>query len=83
MTTIEQHTASYTIQCVHPETGKTGCWVFSGQDHRQPGTSISPFFPDIVPLHEWLRDNGWEAFGCLQCRKLNPPTQTKILVNVD
>ncbi len=63
--------AQYTIQCTHPETGRQGCWIFRGDTHRAAGTSLSPFFPDLLDLFRWFRLNGWELSshaptGCIQ-----------------
>ena len=52
--------AQYTIQCEFPLTKQTGCWIFSGDSHRIPGTAISPLFPDLHGLFEWMNANGWE-----------------------
>ncbi len=48
----------YTCQCDHPETKKTGCWLFDGDDHRKPGTTLSPVFSDLAYLYEWLARMG-------------------------
>ena len=66
--------ANYTIACGHPETGKNGSWIFSGDNHRKPGTSLSPFFSSVQYLYEWMRDNGWTmtpgtAMGCHTVKK--------------
>lgn len=58
----------YTIQCVHPETQKTGCWIFSGDNHRTPGTSLSPLFSDLTGLFRWMHENGWHTYGVLECK---------------
>ncbi len=52
--------AQVAIQCDHPETGKTGTWLFTGESHRIPGTSVSPVFPDCYTLFkEFCQPNGW------------------------
>lgn len=51
--------ARLTIQCIHPETRKVGNWLFSGDNHRTKGTSLSPVFRDMVETNEWLVMNGW------------------------
>jgi hypothetical protein len=63
--------AHYTIQCVHPDTGKTGCWIFSGDDHRKIGTSLSPVFSDLTGLYRWFAANGWQHVqsSVLDCEK--------------
>lgn len=63
--------ASYTIQCVHPESGQTACWIFSGDSHRLPGTSISPVFDDVIFLYHWMKNNGWQVTegAVLKCHK--------------
>lgn len=48
-----------TAQCQDPETGKTGCWAFEGDDHRKIGTRISPVFDDLANLFHWLNTNGF------------------------
>lgn len=48
-----------TVQCQDPETGKTGCWAFTGDDHRKTGTRISPVFADLADLFRWLKVNGF------------------------
>ena len=67
-----QTAAHYTIQCDHPETKETGCWIFKGSSHRKPGTSLSPVFKDCVALYRWMRENGWEHTpgGILDCRRV-------------
>ncbi len=57
----EADTARHTIHCTHPETGVTGCWIFSGNDHRKLGTSLSPVFPDFLHLCDWMQENGWKC----------------------
>lgn len=55
----ENQIARFTICCVHPELKKTGSWLFTGESHRIPGTSISPFFNDVAELFKWANSNGW------------------------
>ena len=52
--------AKYTIQCIHPETGKEGSWLYIGESHRTKGTAISPFFPDSLDFYKWAEENGWK-----------------------
>lgn len=47
-------------QCTHPETQLTGCWLFTGNDHRKPGTAVSPVFPDLAYLFQWCNKEGWK-----------------------
>lgn len=51
----------YTIQCVDPETGKTGCWIFVGDDHRKKGTRITEVFSDLKGLFEHMDKTGWHT----------------------
>jgi hypothetical protein len=55
--------AKVACQCTHPETGKTGDWLFIGESHQQSGAAISPVFGDLVQLFEWTRANGWRGIG--------------------
>ncbi len=55
--------ASLAIQCVHPDTGETGCWLFGGESHRNPGSAKTPVFKDLADLFQWLAPNGWNAIG--------------------
>lgn len=57
--------ARYTMQCIHPESGQTGDWLFTGDDHHVPGTSLSPLFPDILRFHQWKEQAGWTHAGAL------------------
>jgi hypothetical protein len=50
--------ADYCVSCTHPETGKTGSWLFIGDSHKT-GEQISPFFPDSLQFFQWARDNQW------------------------
>ena len=58
-----EYMARITTQCVDPETGKTGCWLFLGTNHRTPGTSASPVFDDSYELYQWMQVNGWNMIG--------------------
>lgn len=53
--------ARHTIQCTHPETAKTGNWLFSGDNHRTPGTTLSPVFTDMMQLTRWMKQAGWSC----------------------
>lgn len=55
--------ADIAIQCVHPETKSTGCWLFVAGNHREHGTSVSPLFDNLAPLYGWMRENGWKTIG--------------------
>lgn len=55
--------ARTTTQCIDPETGETGCWLYTGESHRITGSRISPLFPDLYPLFQWLDKNQWERTG--------------------
>jgi len=43
-------------QCIDPETGNTGTWLFSGQDHREKDSRRTPLFPDFYSLCRWIHD---------------------------
>lgn len=59
--------ARHTIACTHPESGTDGCWIFSGSDHRVPGTSLSPVFPDLGELFTWMGTHGWRSSTTYLC----------------
>lgn len=70
--------AKYTIQCTCPDTGKTGDWLFSGDDHREKGTQISPVFTGLTELFGWMKRNGWEieSYG-LAVKKVFKPKESQ------
>jgi len=51
------------FQCVHPETGERGDWLFVGDSHKEIGVSVSPVLPDYYELIQWTRANGWQPVG--------------------
>jgi hypothetical protein len=51
------------IQCVEPDTGEIGCWLFTGDSHREPGSRVSPVFSDCLELFTWCRRNNWRRYG--------------------
>lgn len=63
--------ATYTVQCTFPETGETGCWLFSGEDHKKEGTAISPFFKDLGEFFKWCYANEWEETGVNFTKRYN------------
>lgn len=62
---------AYTCQCTHPQTWKTGCWLYMGDDHKT-GATLSPVFSDLGGLFDWMRANGWESIpgGIWTARKV-------------
>jgi hypothetical protein len=50
------------IQCTCPDTGETGCFLFSGETHRAAGSRVTPVFADCVALFSALRGQ-WEQVG--------------------
>ncbi len=62
--------ARIAIQCQHPQTGKTGCWAFSGQNHKDTDSIVSPFFSDYAEVVHWMNATGqWDAVGAAYVRK--------------
>jgi hypothetical protein len=55
--------ADCAIQCIHPETGETGCWLFTAGNHRAKGTTVSPVFDDVVDLFLCAKLNQWEEIA--------------------
>lgn len=49
------------IQCVCPDTGETGSFLFTGESHRNPGSRVSPIFSGLAGVFEWANANGWES----------------------
>jgi len=54
-------TAKVAIECINPDTKETGDFLFAGDSHRTPGSSLSPVFSDRYELHKWCVANGWKA----------------------
>lgn len=42
--------ASLAIQCVCPDTGETGDFLFIGDSHRAEGSRVSRIYPDLSDL---------------------------------
>lgn len=53
----------HTIQCLHPELRVTGCWAFLGDDHRRPGTTVSPVFGSVGDLLVWTARLNWKTLA--------------------
>jgi hypothetical protein len=49
----------YTCQCTHPDTGRTGCWLFAGSSHRARRSAVSPVFSSLSDLFAWMDSNGF------------------------
>jgi hypothetical protein len=60
----------YTCCCTHPETKKTGCWLFEGESHKT-GKTLSPVYSSLSDLFDWMKGNGWESIphGVWEARK--------------
>lgn len=54
---------AYCIQCLDPQTGKTGDYLFSRDPSYPGGPRIrhSPLFDNVGQLYVWMRDNGFKA----------------------
>lgn len=55
--------ARLAIGCSFPETGETGSWLFTGGDHREKGTAVSPLFNDVAEACKWAALNRWRSCG--------------------
>lgn len=51
------------IQCMHPESGQTGTFLYAGDSHRNADNVLSPCCADIIALHSWARANGWIPYA--------------------
>lgn len=51
------------IQCVEPVSAKEGCFLFTGDSHRETGSAVSPVFDDLYELFQWCQANGWKGVG--------------------
>lgn len=51
------------IQCVCPDTGALGSFLFTGESHRNKGSRVSPVCADLAELYIWARENGWVSEG--------------------
>ena len=56
---VEPKEAQFTMQCTHPETNEVGCWLFHGDDHKVPHTSLSPMFYSTTGLLDWMHNHSW------------------------
>lgn len=50
------------IQCICPDTGKTGSFLFTGESHRIQGSRVTPVFPDLAELFIFIK-SAWEPIG--------------------
>ena len=50
-------------QCVDPETGVTGSWLFSGGSHKEPDARVTPVFKDLHECFTWIYKNGFRGLG--------------------
>jgi len=53
-------TGKIATQCICPNTGKTGSFLFEGPSHREKDTRLSPLFRDLGELFPWLHQNYWK-----------------------
>ena len=61
--------AQVAIQCIDPETGMTGSWLFTGLSHRELGSRVTPVFADVYDLTQNLKGQ-WESVTLGHYRKL-------------
>lgn len=54
--------ARVAVQCVCPDTGLTGSFLFTGETHRNPGSRVTPVYPDCASLFIASRAE-WESIG--------------------
>lgn len=47
--------ARVAIQCVCPDTGETGSFLFSGESHRASCSRVSPVYDDLAELFPAVR----------------------------
>ena len=50
------------IQCDYPN-GKTGTFIFTGEDHRNPDAIVSPLFPSVYEMVKWANANNWTSYA--------------------
>lgn len=51
--------ARVAIQCVCPDTGEQGSFLFTGPSHRTRFTRVSPLFDDLYELFKSVGPLGW------------------------
>jgi len=51
--------AQVAIQCVSPDTGETGTFLFIGESHRNINSTVSPVMGGVVELYEWAKRHKW------------------------
>ena len=71
---LETMTARIACQCTDAE-GVTGSYLFTGEiqgiqelgedghQNRETLGQVSPTFPDLLPLFDWIKENGWISNG--------------------
>ena len=52
--------AKLAIQCVCPDTGKTGCFLFTGESHRTKHSRVTPIYSDLLAMFIDLKTDGSE-----------------------
>lgn len=48
------------VQCVDPETGIVGDFLFAGESHREKGARVSPVYDDLSELYRWMAASKYE-----------------------
>jgi len=48
--------ARVAISCTYPDTGEIGCFLYTGDTHRDTNNIVSPVFGDLWDLYNYLRD---------------------------
>lgn len=47
------------IQCCDPDTDAHGTFLYTGADHNESGSRVSPIFSNYGDLCAWCKVNGW------------------------
>lgn len=55
--------AKAAICCICPDTGIEGCFLYTGESHRIPGTRVSEIHGSLAGLFPAIKLSGWRDTG--------------------
>ncbi len=66
-------------QCPCPDTGEVGCFYYTGDSCRTPGSRVSEIYPSLYDLFRANLDAplGWRDTGPSRVYVFEPPTPDK------
>lgn len=51
--------AEYMYNCLCPDNGLVGFWIYRGKNHKEKDSRISPFFSNFNDLVAWIEKSPW------------------------